>query len=98
MIQVHNIVTQAPKFVLCNVLKIAAALPEVATASTKLRDWLDGRDNSLNFESHPWVGEIVLSPADVTGYPAFIVSKEILKDRARNPNLYSRCRIAEVDE
>ena len=81
-----------------NVDILAAALPEVATAVTRMRDWLDGRDNSLNFESHPWVGEIVLSPADVTGYPTFIVGKEIMKDRARNPNAYVRCRIAEVDE
>ena len=72
--------------------------PEIESALTKMSDWLDGRDNSLKFESHPWVGEVVLSPADVTGYPTFITSKEILKERARNPNVYIRGRIAEVDE
>ena len=54
-------------FSCCNVNILAAALPEVATAVTRMCDWLDGRDNFLKFESHPWVGEIVLSPADAKG-------------------------------
>jgi hypothetical protein len=63
-----------------------------------MRDWLDGRDNSLKFESHPWVGEVILSPADTTGYPTLIMSTDTLKERARNPNLYIRARIADVDK
>jgi len=66
--------------------------------NTKTRDWMDGREVSLHFEAHPWVGEVIVSPADATGYPTAISDKETLKDRARNTDNFIRARIAEIDE